>query len=126
MYKLTDLMKAKCNGDHELADFILGWKKIYRGITKEVDKEAAEEIFYEQLKSCKCLEKDIYEYERSDDGDAARSYAWLMTRAEVALERARKQLNREHISATINGKGTIQGCPSRPRSRRCLPAESYR
>ena len=33
VYKLTDLMKVKCNGDHELADFILGWKKIYRGIT---------------------------------------------------------------------------------------------
>ena len=50
-------MKVKCNGDPDLADFILGWKKIYRGITKEVDKEAAEKLFYEQLKNCKSLEK---------------------------------------------------------------------
>ena len=77
---------------------------VCRGITGEVQKDAAEELFVEELRKALCMNNDIYNYELSkqDDSEPENSYSWLLSRVEAQLQKRWRQPNLELVEFILH------------------------
>jgi len=109
-YALQDLFSVHLKGEN-LKTFITNWDQVLAGIRQVPDVSVLETLFYKQVKNCRAIAHDLNEYQRAAEGDAKRSYEFLIDSVRKHLDRERLEVNRERVARGLCGN---PGKPSAP------------
>ena len=103
IYDLEDLMAVQMVND-DLKGFVSRWDAVIAGMREDPGTRWKEAYFHNAVKRFKPLEHDLAIYDRAPEGDAHRTYDFLIKSARDYLERKRLEKMRNANKRAISGK----------------------
>ena len=103
IYDLEDLMAVQMVND-DLKGFVSRWDAVIAGMREDPGNRWKEAYFHNAVKPFKPLEHDLAIYDRAPEGDAHRTYDFLIKSARDYLERKRLEKMRNANKRAISGK----------------------